>query len=1168
MRVLFTIVTILVVALGVSFGQESRATLIGRVVDPSGALIIGTKVDAINLATNVAASSFTNQQGNFEIPYLLPGLYRVTVEMAGFKKAVRDSIELRVNDRLALDFTLELGSVAESVVVTGETPLLETSTASVGMIMDERRVAELPVVGGNPFYLSRLAPGVLASGGRSAGNPMDFGASTNIIVNGTRSNSSEAMLDGSPNMFERSAAFSPPQDLVQEFKIHTATFDASLGHAAGAVTNVSMKSGTSALHGTAYFNDSRIRAVPWFTNRFLYDPKTGPVTPEKLRQQIPGWVHQRWGATLSGPVILPGVLEGRHRTFWTFGYEGLFILRNLGFTGTVPTAAQRRGDFSSLLALGPVYQIYDPATIAAAPNGRFSRQPFPGNLIPAGRLHPIAKNILNFWPEANQPGTADGRQNYFRTQDIDRRNRSLVARLDHNFSQNHRLFLRWNNNQHDNRSQTLPTIAAGTILDQTGYGLVLDDVYVFNPQLLLNLRYGATYQNPFQTRFSQGFDLLSLGLPQGLAREIQTKNDPAGIAFPQIVVDGSAYTNLGDSGGNNRTIYYQTFGATVSKMTGNHSFRFGGEYRLMRENGVNWGNVAPRLDFNTTWTRGPLDNSPAAPIGQGLASMLLGIPSGGTININASRAEQSTFTSFYVQDDWRVTAPLTLNLGLRYEYEGPTTERFNRAIRGFDFQASSPVEQQARASYARAPIPEVAAANFRAVGGLTFAGVGGQPRGLWSPDRNNFAPRVGLAYQLSKKIVLRAGYGIFYDVLGVDRTDVNQGGFNQPTNVVPSLDNGLTFRATLSNPFPDGLDLPAGAAGGLRTFLGRGVSYFFGKPLNPYMQRWSFSVQRELPLRIVLEAAYVGNRGTKLGAERELNAVPREYLSTSRARDQATIDFLSQQVANPFFGIPEFAGTSLGNVRLSRGQLLRPLPHFTGITVFLPLGYSYYHSLQVRAEKRLSRGFTFQAGWTWSKFMDATGFLNDTDPAPEKVISDQDYPHRFVLSGIFELPFGHGRALLGNLKGATNLLLGGWQLQGWFEGQSGQALGFGNAIFSGNLQDIPLPVSQRRAERWFNSDAGFERDNRRQLASNIRTFPSRFSGVRSDGINNFDLSLFKNFRVTERLKAQFRMETYNTLNHVQFDQPNTSPPSSAFGTITAEKGHGQRQLTFGIKFLF
>ncbi len=1151
-------------------GQETRASITGRIADTSGAVVAGARVEATNVATNTRVSSVTNEAGVYDIPYLLPGVHRVTVEMPGFKKAVREGIELRVNDRLNLGFTLELGNVVESVLVTGEAPLLVTETASVGVVMDERKIAELPIVGGNAFYLARLTTGVLSAGGRGNGqNPFDSGsATTTIIVNGTRSGSSEVTLDGAPNMFENQMAFGPPQDLVQEFKIHTAAYDASQGHAAGAVVNVSMKSGTNALHGSTYLFDSRLRSIPWFLSRFLYDPSTGPVTEQKRQQASPGWLHQRWGVTLTGPVVLPQVYRGRNQTFWSFGYEGVRIRRETTFTGTVPTAEQRRGDFSALLRLGARYQIYDPATIAAAPGGRFSRQPIPGNILPERRLDAIARRLLGYYPEPNAPGLPDGRQNYFRIARDDRRWDAYLGRVDHAFSEKHRVFFRVNHNRWNNTVQQMPTVASGNINTRPGYGLVADDVYVFNPQLLLNLRYGLTYQNPAASRVSQGFDLLSLGFPQTLLNEIRSKNDPAGIAFPQVVIENSAYSDLGATGGDRRTVYYQTFTGNVTRISGRHSFRFGAEYRLLRENGYEFGNVAPRLEFNDTWTRGPLDNSPGAPLGQGLASLLLGIPSGGWININASRAEQSTFTSFYLQDDWKASAKLTVNLGLRYEYEGPTTERFNRSIRGFDGATANPIEAQARANYARSPIAEVSAASFRAPGGLTFPGAGGLPHRLWSGDRNNFAPRIGLAWQWDRRSVVRAGYGIFYDLIGIDRQDVNQGGFNQPTNIVPSLDNGLTFRALLANPFPNGLDVPLGAAGGLKTFLGRGISFFHDTPVNPYMQRWSLSVQRELPARLLVELAYVGNRGTKIAAQRELTPIPREFLSTLPVRDQPTIDRLSAQVTNPFFGIPEFAGSSLAGQRVARNQLLKRFPQFTNITVNLPAGYSYYHSLQAQVEKRLSRGLTFLSSWTYSKFMEARAYLNPTDTVVEKVISDQDYPHRFVFSGIYDLPFGRGRAVLGSARGVVEAVAGGWQLQGWFEGQSGQALGFGNAIFNGRLQNIPLPVGQRRAERWFNTAAGFDREPGNQLAFNLRALPTRFSGIRSDGINNFDLSLFKNFRITERVRAQFRMESFNALNHVQFGNPNTNPISSAFGSITEEKGHGQRQLTFALKVLF
>ena len=548
--------------------------------------------------------------------------------------------------------------------------------------------------------------------------------------------------------------------------------------------------------------------------------------------------------------------------------------------------------------------------------------------------------------------------------------------------------------------------------------------------------------------------------------------------------------------------------------------------------------------------------------------MLLGIPSGGTINNNASSAQESSYWGFFVQDDWRATAKLTVNLGLRYEYEKPTTERYNRSIRSFDFATANPVSQQAAANYGRNPIPQVAASAFTTTGGLLFAGVGSQPRKLWEADKNNFAPRIGLAYSINPKTVIRTGYGIFFDVIGVDKLDVNQGGFNQPTNLIPTLDNGQTYIATLRNPFPGGVDPAAGATGGLSTFLGRGVSFFNSKQINPYNQRWSLSVQRQLPFGVVLDTAYVGNRAAKLAVTRELNSIPRQYLSTSATRDVDTINFLSRLVPNPFFGIAAFTGTGLANQTIAVSQLLRPYPQFTSVTSTQPAGYSYYHSLQVNAEKRMNKGLSFQASWTYSKLMEATSYRNETDSVLEKVISDLDYTHRFVLSSIYEFPVGKGRQWFNKMPFAAEAVFGGWQLQGWFEGQTGETLGFGNAIFTGNLKDIELPVSERRAERWFNTAAGFNRDSTQVLANNIQTLSPRFNGVRADGINNFDLSMFKSLRIGEKMKAQFRIENFNALNHVQFAGPNTTPTAAAFGSITGEKGHGQRQITLGFKLLF
>ena len=685
--------------------------------------------------------------------------------------------------------------------------------------------------------------------------------------------------------------------------------------------------------------------------------------------------------------------------------------------------------------------------------------------------------------------------------------------------------------------------------------MALDHVAALRPNLVLNLRYGMTrFLNPI-TSVSKGMDLATLGFSNALTSQISREV----ASFPEITIAGMQA--LGYNTGSAATTNYHTVSGTVSHTRGNHSLRMGAEFRILQENSTDYNAATPRIDFDTAWTRGPVDNSPAAPIGQGMASFLLGLPTGGYVDKRPSYAEQSEFLGIFLQDDWKLTRRLTVNVGLRYELEFPTTERYNRTNRGFDFAAANPIEQRARAAYAQSPIPELPAAAFRTPGGLMFAGVDGRPRSLWDIDRNNFSPRIGLAWSVSPRFVVRAGYGIFFEGVGADRVDVFQQGFTERTNLVPSFDNGQTFRATLANPFPDGLLEPRGAAGGLTTFLGRAVGFATPERRAGYMQRWSLNVQREFPHRVLIEAGYMGNRGTGLGVAEQYDAVPAQYLSTLNVRDEARIGVLTANVPNPFARLPEFAGSNFTGNNVQRQQLLMPYPHFNGVTSTEGTGFSWYHSMHLRAEKRFSRGYTLQLAYTWSKLMEAIEKLNATDLHPHHVISPQDRPHHLVISGIYELPFGKGKRLLNTAPRWADFIAGGWSLQGIYQGQSGPPVGFGNIFFHGDVHDIVLPRSERTVERWFNTDAGFERDSRRQPAQNLRTFPLRFTGLRADGYNNWDLSVFKNFRIRERLTFQLRGEAQDAFNHAMFAAPNNAPANTLFGSVNGTAGAEQRRIS-------
>jgi len=1160
-----TVLLILSALAGMLAAQETRGTILGRVTDSSGAVIPGVTVRLTNAATNVTVSTRSNAEGNYEMPYLLPGIYRLTAEMSGFKTLVRDGIELRISDRLSIPLAMEVGEVSEQVTVTAETPLLEAATASMGQVIDQRRIADLPIAHGNPYLLMTLSPGVVHTQNPGLDRPFEPTHIVGYSMDGVRANRSEITLDGSTNVAVNNrwgadlmAGYAPPADVVREFKVQTTSFDASVGHTQGGVTAITLKSGGNQFHGSGYYAllDPSLNANLFFANR-AGQPK-GDFT------------YKRWGGSLTGPAVLPKLYSGKDRTFFTYGYEGIHESRPMGSaysegTLTVPTVAQKQGDFSALLAIGPQYQIYDPMTRVPAPAGRTQVQPLAGNIIPPSRINPVAKKIISYWSDPNVPGTADGVNNLIRVNDPETiAYYNHIARADHSFSSRHRMFGRFNTyKRFSNSRDWFRNLTTGGFSNWQQHAASLDDVYEFTPTTFMNLRYSfyrlSIYQYPKPE--SIGFDLTTLGLPKSYADAI----DPLVRAFPSISISGYQGTP------NNWWRYphaSHSLEANFTTVRGKHALKFGMDGRQFRTFQYEPHNASTGVfSFDTTWTRGPFDNSPSAPMGQSMAAFLLGLPSGGYVDRKASFAEQSTVWSLYFQDDLRLTSRLTLNLGLRYEVEGPTTERFNRSVRGYDFSTPSPLNDSVRANYAKAPIAEVPPGQFRLIGGLTFPGLGGQPRTLFTRDTNNFMPRIGFAYTLGQKTVIRGGYGVYFGTLGIQRNDVIQSGFSQTTQLIPSLDNGLTFVATLTNPFPNGISEPRGAADGLMTFVGRSIRFYEENPQAARQQRWQLSIQRELPQRVLLEMAYVGNQSSSMEVATDYRGLPLKYLSRSPFRDQQTINYLSEQVPSPFY--PLLPGTGLSGTTVSRSYLLSSgdYPHFTGLTGATYNGYAWYHSLQVRTERRFAQGWTVNAAYQWSKNMEATGRLNGRYSPLEYVVSDQDRPHRFVVSAIWELPFGKGKKVLGSAPGALNVIVGGWQIQGIFTGQGGQAFGFGNALFIGDIHNITLPKSRRTPDRWFNIDAGFERNSQRQLGSNYRLMPSRFNDVRGDGFNLWDLSAIKNTRIREDISFQFRAEFLNAFNHALFANPNSSSTSTAFGMVTSQRGY-PRRIQLGMKALF
>ena len=1131
--------------------QDSRGNVVGRVLDPTGAAVPGVTVRSTNDATGVTISSQTNESGNYALPFLIPGIYTVTAESQGFRKFERKNIQVRVNENVGLDITLTVGDVTESVSVTAETPLLQTAEASLGQIVDERRIQELPLFAGNAMDLVHLAPGTVNGTNMRLRKAPFNAAPSQFSTDGSGNNGNAFTIDGVANVYSDGTAprvaFSPPQASLSEFKVQTSSFDAAIGRTAGALVNVSTKGGTNELHGQAW----------WWIRHSAFDTPT--IYQNRSGLKLPIYRDNRYGLTGGAPIYIPKVYNGKNKTFWYFTWEAnKFGDPNVGgsMTSTVPAAAWRNGDLSSLLPLGANYQLYDPKTIAAAAGGRFSRQPLPGNIFPASRIDPVAKKLLDLYPLPNQTGTADGRNNFFYSLPAKELYWTTIGRFDHAFSERNRMFFRFHRDfWEEDKNRHFGNDVNGVILNRINRGVSIDDVHMINTSMVLNLRYGISAQEFPERRVSSGFDLSSLGFASGLTGLI----DKSVSTIPRTAVGSLTSLAPWESGDGKTASISHNGVASLTWMRSNHNVRFGFDFMLFREfrNRVPQ-DISPDLSFSNAWARGPFDNSTAPPVGAEFIALLSGIP-GGVLNRTGSYAEQDVYTALYVQDDWKVSRKLTLTLGLRAEHESPITERYNRSVAGFAGATDNPIEAAALANYAKAPIPELPVSAFQVNGGVTFAGA--NSRNYWNDQGIKWAPRIGYAYQLDPKTVLRGGYGIFNIPSGIVAVNSIQNGFSRSTPIVASSDSGVTYIATLANPLPNGLLPVLGAGEGLQTTLGQATSFFNPERKRPYAQRWSVGFQRELMGGILVESSYVGNRSTKLPVTRNLSYVPRQYLSTLPTRDLATINFLSANFTSPFFGLnPNFTSRNI-----SRGQLLGAYPHFSNVTYQDSVGYSWYHSLQNRLEKRFSRGYTLQMAWTWSKAMTADSFLNAQDPMPYETLSDIDRTHRVTGSGIWELPFGKGRKFGAQMPRPLEFFAGGWQLSGVYQFQSGSPLGFGQAIFIGDSSQIVLASDQRNTDKWFNTSV-FNRSSADVLASNIRTSPLRYSSIRADTQRRLDLSLNKTFSITEQVKMKFRADAFNAFNEVVLQGPNTDPVNSAFGRITSQEPPRSWQFSLNLSF--
>jgi hypothetical protein len=1165
----------------VCWAQEFRATVTGRVLDQSGSAVPSVPVQVQNVDTNETSAGVTDSQGSFTVPFLRPGNYTLRVEAPGFKKAIRDGLTLQVGQTATININLEVGAVTEQVTVTGEAPMLETAKADRGRVIAEQEVRELPLNARNPFMLSILSAGVNYNSNIIYQRPFDNGAIATWSINGSWNSNNEFLLDGAPNNAQaggNNIALVPPVDSVQEFKIQTNSFDAQYGKTMGGIVNVSLKGGTNQVHGTLY---EFARRNQWDANSFQNNSKGIPKVAHFLDQ---------YGGAIGGPIYIPKLYDGRNKSFFFVNYEGYREGTPTPLFLNVPAPEMLQGDFSKLKdANGQKITIYDPAT-GHDVNGVWTRDAFPGNIIPSARLNPIALKILGYQPKPNTvtPGQGYTTQNFFVAggDNLDKDDfYNLVIKLDQNFGDRNHVFFRHASNDRTEMRLTNGVIGVGEDgprpLKRVNDAYVIDWVGTLKPTLIANFRISFNrYLDPSYGHLNEGFDFSTLGFPKSLESQI-----PGIPSFGRYEFSG--YNNLGRYYGGSWT---NTWAAhpTLTWIKGSQTIKAGVDMRWIQYATKNVGNPF-RLNFDKGATQKEYNRGDSNS-GDAIASALLGIPSttNSLIDYNTFPAYMYRYFAPYMQDDWKVSRKLTLNLGLRWDFNISANERYNRLAAGFDPNAVNPVDKLID----RTKFPD-----FPTIKGvLLFAGQNGANTRASKIDWTAFQPRFGFAYQAVERLVVRGGIGKYY--LNPNNDDLRSPGFSYTTPLINSPDAGRTFLSNvLNNPFPNGPVIPPGSSLGGLSYLGRNPDFFDQNFHLPYVYQFSFGFQYMLTKGSTIEASYVGNRTYKLESNmsyNEPNLAFRKKCNPLEGGDPAYCDAL---VPNPFYGLQQFAGTNLGsNPTISRFDLNRPFPEFTGFNEYgRNDGHVWYNSLQITYNQRYSGGLSLNGAYTFSKMIERWGF-NDTQAGVlQQGVYPWDRPHAFKLGTVWELPFGKGRKFFNTSNAFLSRVASGWQHTMIFQYTSGRPWDMNSNnvqyVSEAKLPNIDWNASLIRGVQpcvaRYNSDNSISLQPY-SVAYGCTSYnflilpryapheaPYRDGRLRGNAEPQFDMSLNKTTQIRERMSIQFRAEAFNVFNKFYFPLENfvNDPNNANYGAIvksSVSQGNANfpRQIQFAVKFIF
>lgn len=1214
--------------------QETRSMLFGRVLDPQGAAVVGATVVIRNSETGIAQTIKTNDTGYYEGNLLMPGPYEVTAEMAGFKKLIRKGVVLPVSSRIEVNLGLEIGGLTETVSVTAEAPLLETNAVSSGRVIDNKSLMELPVMGNSAMLLVKLAPGVQTGGVNNYLALHSNAGGSDYSVGGNVGGNSWT-LDGSPNQGPgRRTAYLPYTDAIAEFKVETNNFDAGIGQTSGAAISMISKSGTNDFHGTATWQhwQQRWQGTPFFVKKNYYgriaaaDAAGNTTLANQLRatDKQPTGRSNNWGASGGGPVRIPKVYDGRNRLFWFFTYNAFKDVKvedASTFNRTVPTVANRTGDFSELLQVrnNPArYAIHDPTTIVRDPArpSNFIRTPFPGNIIPKSRMANAAYDTYNkIYPLPNValPASEDPVNNYLASQTPYNWDYYAYSnRVDYQISDKWRMFGRWsiNNFGPEDRADWVYETARGLNLNglvRNNKGGNVDVVYSQSATTLWNFNVAV---NQFREGNIQPKALEFKPSDVGLPAYMDQKAGSLPL-LPQMTFGTNSYSTASPGGYATWTRTRQT----TMKLEGmfireKHTLRAAFDNRNQYRTGGGGGNTSGNFSFNQNYLRRNDDGlTPATDLGLSWAAFMLGVPSGASVATNDTYATHTPYYGWFLQDNWRVTPKLTLNLGLRMEYERGATERYDRMVGNWDPNAQIPLTGPAQAAYAAAPIPEVSAANFKVAGGNTYVGANGASRMLYKPELM-WLPRLGAAYQLNSKTVIRGGYGIFYDTLNVMNYGPNQFGFSRSTSAIISNDFGQTwgsstapypanaspasFKSILNDPFPvraDGtrFDVPTRNALGAMAYNGRGFGFTAWNTPHPRQQRWQVGIQRQIGNSMVVSAAYAGAYSDRVSQfssgdnvpGRPLQPMPQQYWVSGLTRNTSAQTLLNANVTNPFyignFKQSDFSplvwadmnsnGFFTGRI-IARNRLMRAFPNINGLTNNGEASaYTKSQEFQASFEKRFSQGWNLSIAYSAMRLRDADVFLNEFDAERTVRPSNDGRPHRFTGTGVYTVPVGKGRKYLASANRAVDAILGGWQIAATYEWQPGALLNFGNIFFYGSNTSDLLTVN-RTWDTWFNT-ANFERNQAAGPAGyHVRVFPTRIDGLRQDATNQWNANVSKNFKLTETASMQLRFDALNLQNRSQMAGPVTDPYNTNFGRVTSQTAATNRWVQVQARIQF